>query len=71
MGATRWTPCGSAELILSDVKRFAALAGVQNLFPSLSTDFLREILSNKEQTSSWSKARTMRIWAIRNACFSR
>lgn len=42
-------PTRLGHLSLRDIERFAALAGVQNLFPSLNTDFLREILSNKEQ----------------------
>lgn len=39
------------KLSLSDVERFAALAGVRGLFPSLSNDFLRHIFDSRVQTA--------------------
>lgn len=42
-GAYRMTPAFLGRLTLKDVERFAALAGVAGLFPSLSADFLRDI----------------------------
>ncbi|AGX87498.1 helix-turn-helix transcriptional regulator [Candidatus Symbiobacter mobilis] len=39
------------KLTLGDMKRFAALAGVRDLFPSLSDDFLRDIFDNRIQSA--------------------
>lgn len=40
-------PAYLGKLNLRDVERFACLAGVSGLFPSLSTDFLRDIFDNR------------------------
>jgi len=42
-GAYRMTPAFLGRLTLKDIDRFAALAGVAGLFPSLSVEFLRDI----------------------------
>ena len=42
-GSYRMTPAFLGRLTLKDIDRFAALAGVAGLFPSLSVDFLRDI----------------------------
>ena len=42
-GAYRMSPAFLGRLTLKDIERFAALAGVAGLFPSLSVDFLRDI----------------------------
>lgn len=39
------------KLSLRDVERFAALAGVRGLFPTLSDDFLRDIFDNRIQAA--------------------
>ena len=42
-GTYRMTPAFLGRLTLKDIDRFAALAGVAGLFPSLSVEFLRDI----------------------------
>jgi len=44
-------PMYLGKLSMKDIGRFASLAGVQNLFPSLSDDFLREIFDSSTQTA--------------------
>lgn len=44
-------PSYLGKLSLRDVERFAALAGVCGLFPSLSNDFLRDILNSRLQSA--------------------
>ena len=44
-------PIYLGKLSLCDVERFAALAGVRGLFPSLSNDFLRHIFDSRAQTA--------------------
>lgn len=39
------------KLTLRDLERFAALAGVRGLFPTLSDDFLRDIFDSRIQTA--------------------
>lgn len=39
------------KLSIQDIERFASLAGVQKLFPSLSNDFLREIFDSSTQSA--------------------
>ena len=39
------------KLTLRDIERFASLAGVHGLFPSLSDDFLREIFDARIQSA--------------------
>jgi predicted DNA-binding transcriptional regulator YafY len=46
-GAYRMTPAFLGRLSLKDIERFAALAGVAGLFPSLSVDFLRDIFDSR------------------------
>ena len=44
-------PASLGKLQWADIERFAALAGVKGLFPSLTDDFLREILDNRSQAA--------------------
>ena len=44
-------PAYLGKLNLRDVERFACLAGVSGLFPSLSSDFLRDIFDSRIQTA--------------------
>lgn len=44
-------PTFLGKLSLRDVERFASLAGVRGLFPSLSDDFLRDIFDSRIQTA--------------------
>lgn len=44
-------PAYLGKLSLRDVERFASLAGVRGLFPSLSDDFLRDIFDSRIQTA--------------------
>ena len=46
-GAYRMTPAFLGRLTLKDIERFAALAGVAGLFPSLSVEFLRDIFDSR------------------------
>lgn len=46
-GAYRMTPAFLGRLSLKDIERFAALAGVAGLFPSLSVEFLRDIFDSR------------------------
>ncbi len=50
-GRYRLYPTFLGKLSLRDVERFASLAGVRGLFPSLSDDFLREIFDARIQTA--------------------
>ena len=44
-------PTCLGKLSLRDVERFAGLAGVRGLFPSLSDDFLRDIFDSRLQSA--------------------
>ncbi len=44
-------PAYLGKLSLRDVARFASLAGVRGLFPSLSDDFLRDFFDSRTQTT--------------------
>lgn len=44
-------PAYLGKLTLRDIERFACLAGVSGLFPSLSSDFLRDIFDSRIQTA--------------------
>ena len=46
-GAYRMTPAFLGRLSFKDIERFAALAGVAGLFPSLSVEFLRDIFDSR------------------------
>ena len=46
-GVYRMSPAFLGRLSLRDVERFASLAGVAGLFPSLSADFLRDIFDTR------------------------
>lgn len=48
-GLYRLNPTYLGKLNLRDIERFAALAGVRGLFPSLSDDFLRDIFDSRLQ----------------------
>ena len=50
-GQYHLNPAFLGKLTLKDVDRFAALAGVSGLFPSLSEDFLREIFDIRIQSA--------------------
>jgi len=50
-GKYRMAPAFLGRLTLKDVERFAALAGVGGLFPSLSTEFLRELFDARVEGS--------------------
>jgi len=50
-GKYRMAPAFLGRLTLKDVERFAALAGVSGLFPSLSTDFLRDLFDNRIESA--------------------
>jgi predicted DNA-binding transcriptional regulator YafY len=44
------------KLSTKDVERFAGLAGVRGLFPSLNDDFLRDIFDARVRAHCWLKA---------------
>lgn len=44
-------PAHLGKLNLRDIERFACLAGVSGLFPSVSSDFLRDIFDSRIQTA--------------------
>lgn len=44
-------PALLGKLTIRDVERFASMAGVRGLFPSLTDDFLREVLNNRVRTA--------------------
>jgi predicted DNA-binding transcriptional regulator YafY len=50
-GKYRMAPAFLGRLSLKDVERFAALAGVGGLFPSLSTDFLRDLFDARVEST--------------------
>lgn len=50
-GRYRMIPAFLGRLTLKDVERFAALAGVSGLFPSLSADFLRELFDGRVEST--------------------
>ena len=50
-GRYRMAPAFLGRLTLKDVERFAALAGVSGLFPSLSTDFLRDLFDSRVESA--------------------
>lgn len=50
-GQYRLDPTFLGKLSTKDIERFAALAGVQGLFPSLSDAFLRDIFDSRMQTA--------------------
>lgn len=50
-GQYHLNPAFLGKLTLKDIDRFAALAGVSGLFPSLSADFLREIFDIRIQSA--------------------
>ncbi|TWH77124.1 putative DNA-binding transcriptional regulator YafY [Azomonas agilis] len=47
----RLDPACLGKIGLKDIERFASLAGVRGLFPSLSNDFLRDIFDNRIQSA--------------------
>jgi len=47
----RLDPACLGKISLRDVERFACLAGVRGLFPSLSNDFLRDIFDSRIQSA--------------------
>ena len=50
-GKYRMTPAFLGRLTFQDIEHFASLAGVGRLFPSLSTDFLRELFDARVEAS--------------------
>lgn len=50
-GKYRMSSAFLGRLTLKDVERFAALAGISGLFPSLSTEFLRELFDNRVENA--------------------
>ena len=50
-GRYRMSAAFLGRLTLKDVERFAALAGVGGLFPSLSTEFLRELFDTRVESA--------------------
>lgn len=50
-GHYRLDPSFLGKLNTRDIERFASLAGIRGLFPSLSDDFLRDIFDNRIQTA--------------------
>lgn len=50
-GKYHMNPAFLGKLTLSDIERFAGLAGVSGLFPALSADFLREIFDARIQSA--------------------
>ena len=50
-GKYRMTPAFLGRLTLKDVERFASLAGIGGLFPSLSTEYLREIFDSRIESA--------------------
>jgi predicted DNA-binding transcriptional regulator YafY len=50
-GRYRMAPAFLGRLTLKDVERFAALAGVGGLFPSLSTEFLRDLFDSRVESA--------------------
>lgn len=57
------------RLNLKDIERFASLAGVSGLFPSLSTDFLREIFDNRIESALMVKGHNYEDLAGREGTF--
>lgn len=62
-------PSMLGKLQWTDVERFAALAGVQHLFPSLTDTFLREILDNRAQAAWLVKGQQYEDLAGKEALF--
>jgi predicted DNA-binding transcriptional regulator YafY len=50
-GSYRMSTAFLGRLNLKDIERFAALAGIAGLFPSLSVDFLRDIFDSRVETA--------------------
>lgn len=50
-GRYKLDPSYLGQLSFSDIEKFAALAGVKGLFPSLSSDFVREIFDARLESS--------------------
>lgn len=50
-GRYRLDPAYLGRMAPKDIERFAALAGVRGLFPSMGTDFLRELFDHRFQSS--------------------
>jgi predicted DNA-binding transcriptional regulator YafY len=61
-GAYRMTPAFLGRLTLKDIDRFAALAGVAGLFPSLSVEFLRDIFDARVARSGPSRTSSGPSW---------
>ena len=59
------------KLSLRDLGRFAALAGVRGLFPSLSDDFLRDIFDSRLQSALLVRGHSYEALNGRQACFRR
>jgi predicted DNA-binding transcriptional regulator YafY len=50
-GVYRMSPAFLGRLSLKDIERFASLAGVAGLFPSLSADFLRDVFDTRMESA--------------------
>jgi predicted DNA-binding transcriptional regulator YafY len=62
-------PTCLGKLSLRDVERFAGLAGVRGLFPSLSDDFLRDIFDSRLQSALLVKGPNYEDLGGREGCF--
>ncbi len=68
-GKYRMAPAFLGRLNLKDVERFASLAGIGGLFPSLSTDFLREIFDSRIESALMVKGHHYENLAGRESTF--
>ena len=68
-GKYRMAPAFLGQLNLKDVERFASLAGIGGLFPSLSTDFLREIFDSRIESALMVKGHHYENLAGRESTF--
>jgi len=64
-------PAFLGKLTSRDIERFASLAGVQGLFPSLSDDFLRDIFDARIQTALLVKGHSYENLAGKDELFRR
>ena len=69
-GFYRLDPTYLGQLNTRDIERFACLAGVHGLFPSLSDDFLRDIFDSRIQTALLVKGHNYEVLAGKEKAFS-
>jgi predicted DNA-binding transcriptional regulator YafY len=69
-GFYRLDPTYLGQLNTRDIERFASLAGVHGLFPSLSDDFLRDIFDSRIQSALLVKGHNYEVLAGKEKAFS-